>query len=213
MSFDIVQTDELLATTRAVRKRLDFDKPVPRSVINECIALSQQAPTGGNSQGWRWVIVEDGVKRAALAEIYRKGAAGYLQAEGDKAREVGDQQTLRVFDSAVYLAENLEHAPLHVIPCLQGRPPENAPMVSVAAMMGSIFPAVWSFQLALRSRGLGSCLTSLHLIYEAEVATILDIPSDVLQVALLPVAYTKGTEFKRAKRPEPSTIIHWDSWG
>ena len=213
MNFDIVQTDELLATTRAVRKRLDFDKPVPRSVINECIALSQQAPTGGNSQGWRWVIVEDGVKRAALAEIYRKGAAGYLQAEGDKAREVGDQQTLRVFDSAVYLAENLEHAPLHIIPCLQGRPPENAPMVSVAAMMGSIFPAVWSFQLALRSRGLGSCLTSLHLIYEAEVATILDIPSDVLQVALLPVAYTKGTEFKRAKRPEPSTIIHWDSWG
>ena len=213
MNFDIVQTDELLATTRAVRKRLDFDKPVPRSVINECIALSQQAPTGGNSQGWRWVIVEDGVKRAALAEIYRKGAAGYLQAEGDKAREVGDKQTLRVFDSAVYLAENLEHAPLHVIPCLQGRPPENAPMVSVAAMMGSIFPAVWSFQLALRSRGLGSCLTSLHLIYEAEVATILDIPSDVLQVALLPVAYTKGTEFKRAKRPEPSTIIHWDSWG
>ena len=213
MNFDIVQTDELLATTRAVRKRLDFDKPVPRSVINECIALSQQAPTGGNSQGWRWVIVEDGVKRAALAEIYRKGAAGYLQAEGDKAREVGDQQTLRVFDSAVYLAENLEHAPLHIIPCLQGRPPENAPMVSVAAMMGSIFPAVWSFQLALRSRGLGSCLTSLHLIYEAEVATILDIPSDVLQVALLPVAYTKGSEFKRAKRPEPSTIIHWDSWG
>jgi len=213
MNFDIVQTDELLATTRAVRKRLDFDKPVPRSVINECIALSQQAPTGGNSQGWRWVIVEDGVKRAALAEIYRKGAAGYLQAEGDKAREVGDQQTLRVFDSAVYLAENLEHAPLHIIPCLQGRPPENAPMVSVAAMMGSIFPAVWSFQLALRSRGLGSCLTSLHLIYEAEVATILDIPSDVLQVALLPVAYTKGTEFKRAKRPEPSTILHWDSWG
>ena len=204
---------KLLATTRAVRKRLDFDKPVPRSVINECIALSQQAPTGGNSQGWRWVIVEDGVKRAALAELYRKGAAGYLQAEGDKAREVGDQQTLRVFDSAVYLAENLEHAPLHIIPCLQGRPPENAPMVSVAAMMGSIFPAVWSFQLALRSRGLGSCLTSLHLIYEAEVATILDIPSDVLQVALLPVAYTKGTEFKRAKRPEPSTIIHWDSWG
>ena len=213
MNFDIVQTDELLATTRAVRKRLDFDKPVPRSVINECIALSQQAPTGGNSQGWRWVIVEDGGKRAALAEIYRKGAAGYLQAEGDKAREVGDQQTLRVFDSAVYLAENLEHAPLHVIPCLRGRPPENAPMVSVAAMMGSIFPAVWSFQLALRSRGLGSCLTSLHLIYEAEVATILDIPSDVLQVALMPVAYTKGTEFKRAKRPEPSTIIHWDSWG
>ena len=88
MNFDIVQTDELLATTKAVRKRLDFDRPVPRAVINECIALSQQAPTGGNSQGWRWVIVEDEDKRATLAEIYRKGAAGYLQAEGDKAREL-----------------------------------------------------------------------------------------------------------------------------
>jgi len=212
MNFDISQTDELLATTRAVRKRLDFDKHVPRAIISECIALSQQAPTGGNSQGWRWLVVEDADKRAALAELYRKGAAGYLQAEGDKARDVGDQQTLRVFDSAVYLAENLQHAPLHVIPCLQGRPPEDAPMVSVAAMMGSIFPAVWSFQLALRARGLGSCLTSLHLMHEKEAATLLGIPSDVLQVALLPVAYTKGIEFKRAQRPDPSTIVHWDSW-
>ena len=212
MNFDISQTDELLATTRAVRKSLDFDKHVPRANISECIALSQQAPTGGNSQGWRWLVVEDADKRAALAELYRKGAAGYLQAEGDKAREAGDQQTLRVFDSAVYLAENLQHAPLHVIPCLQGRPPEDAPMVSVAAMMGSIFPAVWSFQLALRARGLGSCLTSLHLMYEKEAATLLGIPYDVLQVALLPVAYTKGSDFKRAKRPDSSTIVHWDSW-
>ena len=212
MNFDIVQTDELLATTRAVRKRLDFDRAVPREIINDCISLSQQAPTGGNSQGWRWVLVEDREKRSALAEFYRKAAAGYLRTEGDKAREVGDRQTLRVFDSAHYLAENLQHVPLHVIPCLLGRPSENAPMVSVAAMMGSIFPAVWSFQLALRSRGLGSCLTSLHLLYEKEVATLLGIPSDVLQVALLPVAYTKGLEFKRAKRPDPSNIVHWDSW-
>ena len=212
MKFDIAQTDELLATTRAVRKRLDFGRPVPRAIINDCIALSQQAPTGGNSQGWRWVVVEDRERRASLAELYRKAAAAYLEAEGNKAREAGDKQTLRVFDSALYLAENLQHAPLHVIPCLLGRPSEDAPIVSVAAMMGSIFPAVWSFQLALRSRGLGSCLTSLHLMYEKEAAALLGIPSDVIQVALLPVAYTKGIEFKRANRPDPSSIVHWDSW-
>ena len=213
MNFDLAQTDELLGTTRAVRKRLDFNRPVPRALINDCIALSQQAPTGGNSQGWRWIVVEDKNKRYSLAEIYRKAAGGYLKAEGAKAEKAGDQQNLRVFHSALYLAENLELAPLHVIPCLMGRPEEGTPIVSVAAMMGSIFPAVWSFQLALRARGLGSCLTSLHLMFEQEAAALLDIPDNVMQVALLPVAYTKGTDFKRAERPDPSTIIHWDSWG
>ena len=213
MNFDLAQTDELLGTTRAVRKRLDFNRPVPRALVNDCIALSQQAPTGGNSQGWRWIVVEDKNKRYSLAEIYRKAAGGYLKAEGAKAEKAGDQQTLRVFHSALYLAENLEHAPLHVIPCLMGRPEEGTPIVNVAAMMGSIFPAVWSFQLALRARGLGSCLTSLHLMFEKEAAALLDIPDNVMQVALLPVAYTKGTDFKRAERPDPSTIIHWDSWG
>lgn len=212
MEFDIPQTDELLATTRAVRKRLDFDRPVPKGVIEECISLSQQAPTGTNSQGWRWLIVEDADKRAALADIYRKMANIYLEEEGRKALESGDVQTGRVLESAIFLAENLQHAPLHVIPCLQGRPPEGTPLMGIAAMMGSIFPAVWSFQLALRARGLGSCMTSLHLAHEKEAAELLGIPDDVLQVALLPVGYTKGTDFKRAIRPAASTIMHWDKW-
>lgn len=212
MEFNLEQTDELLATTRAVRKRLDFDRPVPRSIVEECIGLSQQAPTGTNSQGWRWMIVEDADKRAALADIYRKMANIYLAEEAKQADASGDAQTKRVLDSAVFLAENLQHAPMHVIPCLQGRPPEGTPLMGIAAMMGSIFPAVWSFQLALRARGLGSCMTSLHLMHEKEAADLLGIPDDVLQVALLPVGYTKGTDFKRAARPDPSTIIHWDQW-
>ena len=212
MEFDLKQTDELLGTTRSVRRRLDFDKKVPRKIIEECIGISQQAPTGTNSQSWRWVIVEDPKKKAVLAEIYRKMGDIYLAEEGRKAKESGDPQTMRVLDSAVYLAENLQHAPVHVIPCLQGRPPEGAPTMAMAAIMASIFPAVWSFQLALRARGLGSCLTSLHLGHEKEAADLLGIPDDVMQVALLPVAYTKGTDFKRAKRPEPSTIIHWNQW-
>ncbi len=213
MEFDLAMTDELLSTTRAVRKRLDFDKPVPRSIIEECIDLSQQAPTGTNAQSWRWIIVEDAAKRERLAEIYRMAAGDYLAAQTNMAETSGDKQTGRVIDSAKFLADNLQHAPIHVIPCLQGKPPEGTPVAGIAAMMGSIFPAVWSFQLALRARGLGSCLTSLHLFNGHLAAELLGIPDDVLQIALLPVAYTKGTDFKRAKRPDPSTIMHWDSWG
>lgn len=192
---------------------MDFEKPVPREIIEECIGLSQQAPTGGNSQRWRWLIVEDQEKKAALADLYRKMANIYLPEEGRKAEEAGNRQTMRVFESAVYLAENLQHAPLHVIPCLEGRPPEGSPVMAISAMLGSVYPAVWSFQLALRARGLGSCLTSLHLAHEKEAAELLGIPEHVMQVALLPVGYTKGTDFKRAARPDPSTIMRWDSWG
>ena len=212
MEFDLSQTDELLATTRAVRKRMDFDRPVPKEIIEECIGLSQQAPTGGNSQGWRWLVVEDAEKKAALAEIYRKMGNVYLEQESENAKERGDKQSMRVFESASYLSENLQNAPLLVIPCLEGRPPEGTPLVGIASMLGSVFPAVWSFQLALRARGLGSCFTSLHLAHEAEAAEVLGIPEHVMQVALLPVGYTKGTDFKRASRPDPSTIIHWDQW-
>ena len=212
MDFDLAMTDELLSTTRAVRKRLDFEKPVPRSIVEECISLSQQAPTGTNSQSWRWIVVEDADKRAKLADLYRVAAVDYLSGEAKNAEASGDKQTGRVVDSAVFLSENLQHAPLHVIPCMQGRPPEGAPIMAVAAMLGSIFPAVWSFQLALRSRGLGSCLTSLHLACEKQAAELLGIPDDVMQIALLPVAYTKGTEFKKAARPPALTIMHWDSW-
>lgn len=212
MKFDLAMTDELLATTRAVRKRLDLNRPVPRSVIEQCLELAVQAPTGSNSQSWRWVVVDDADKRRALADIYRKGADAYLSQAGAAAAERGDKQTQRVFDSAVYLAEHLHEVPVHVIPCVQGRPPENVPPALLAGLFGSIFPAVWSFQLALRARGLGSALTTLHLLHEQEAAKLLGIPDDVMQVALLPVAYTIGTDFKRAERPPVSTITHWNAW-
>ena len=212
MEFDLAMTDELLATTRAVRKRLDLNRPVPRSVIEQCLELAVQAPTGSNSQSWRWVVVDDADKRRALADIYRKGADAYLSQAGAAAAERGDKQTQRVFDSAVYLAEHLHEVPVHVIPCVQGRPPENVPPALLAGLFGSIFPAVWSFQLALRARGLGSALTTLHLLHEQEAAKLLGIPDDVMQVALLPVAYTIGTDFKRAERPPVSTITHWNAW-
>jgi nitroreductase len=212
MLFDLEQTDRLLSTTRAVRWRLDLEKPVERDVLLDCIRLSQQAPTGSNSQGWRWLIVTDAQKRQALAELYRKSGADYLAQGAEQAKASGHAQTGRVLDSATYLADNLERVPVHVIPCLKGRLPAGTPSGMVAGYWGSIFPAVWSFQLALRSRGLGSVITTLHLTAEAEAANLLGIPDDVTQCALLPVAYTVGDEFKPAERTAPENITYWDAW-
>ena len=212
MEFDLSITDELLATTRAVRKRLDLNKPVPREIINECLELAVQAPTGSNSQGWRWVVVDDPDKKKALAELYAKAGGGYLSAAGEEAKKSGDGQQTRVFSSAQYLLEHLHEVPVHVIPCIQGRPGGDVPAAMSAGLYGSIFPAVWSFQLALRARGLGSTLTTLHLAFEQEAAELLGIPDDMHQVALLPVGYTVGTDFKRATRPPVSTITHWNEW-
>jgi nitroreductase len=212
MKFDLAMTDELLATTRAVRKRLDLDRKVPREVIMECLELAVQAPTGSNSQGWRWMIVEDAKKKQALADLYRKGGEAYLSAAGEQAKQAGNVQTQRVYDSAMYLIDILHKVPMHVIPCLEGRPPAGTPATMLAGYYGSIFPAVWSFQLAARARGLGTVLTTLHLIHEKEAAAILGIPDHIQQVALLPIAYTKGTDFKRATRPPVSNITHWNTW-
>jgi nitroreductase len=214
MQFDLAMTDALLSTTRAVRKRLDLDRPVPREVILECIALSQQAPTASNSQGWRWLIVDEPAKREALGEIYCAAAAGYLSAAAATAAASGpsEGQTGRVMSSALWLAENMARVPVLAIPCIEGYFPEGAPHAMQASQYGSIYPAVWSFQLALRARGLGSTLTTLHLLKEREVAELLDIPDGIQQVAMLPVGYTKGTDFKRAERPVAEIITHWNSW-
>lgn len=212
MDFDLSQTDELLSTTRAVRKRLDLSRPVSRELINECLELAVQAPTGGNSQGWCWLVVDDADKRQALADLYRKGAEGYLTEAGKQADESGDKQTQRVFSSATYLMDHLHEAPVHLIPCIHGRPKGPVPATALSGLYGSIYPAIWSFQLAARSRGLGTALTTLHLTCEQEAQDLLGIPEDVQQVALLPVAYTIGTDFKRAKRPPVADITHWNTW-
>lgn len=208
--FDLETVDHLLSTTRAVRKRLDFDRDVPDDVLLECIRLSQQAPTGSNMQNWRWIVVRDADTRKQLAELYRAAGGAYLAAAAETASE---GQVKRVMSSANYLAEHLDEVPVHVIPCAKGRLTPDNSVGDWSGMMGSIYPAIWSFQLALRSRGLGSCLTTLHLGKEAEAAEVLGIPEGVMQVALLPVAYTKGTDFKPAERPPVERIVHIDRWG
>ena len=209
MALDQQVCDELLNTTRSVRKRLDLTKPVPREVIDECLQLAVQAPTGSNTQGWRWIVIDDSDTRAALAALYRRSAEGYLSAASEQASSGADAQTQRVFSSAMYLMEHLHEVPVHLIPCIQGNPPNG---LAGAGFYASIYPAVWSFQLALRARGLGSCLTTLHLAHADEAAALLGIPEGITQTALLPVAYTVGTDFKLAKRSPVSEITHWNSW-
>ena len=212
MSFDLETTDRLLTTTRAVRKRLDLTRPVPPEVVLDCIRLSQQAPTGSNSQGWRWMVVTDPDKRLALSELYRKAGAEYLSQGKKQAEASGHAQTARVLDSANYLLEHLHEVPVHVIPCLKGKLPDGVPSAMAAGFFGSVFPAVWSFQLALRSRGLGTVITTLHLSFADEAAELLEIPSDTTQCALLPVAYTVGDDFKQAERRPPEHITYWNTW-
>lgn len=209
--------DELLTTTRAVRKNLDLGRPVERSVLEECLAVAQQSPTGSNMQGWAFVVVTDAAKKKALADLYRQAMALYrtlpiaapnLTFE-DPARNALQQ---RITSSAEHLAEHLHEVPVHVIPCIRGRL-ENGPTVMAASAYGSIIPAAWSFMLAARARGLGTCWTTLHLFHEEEAARILGIPyAEVTQVALIPVAYATKTTFKPGAREPLASMVHWEAW-
>ena len=217
MSLLPLSPDELLTTTRAVRKRLDFDRPVERSVIEECLQIAIQAPTGSNLQRWHFVVVTDQAKRRAIAELYRKSWATYLTSPtaatnlrfDDPTRDKVQQ---RVGDSAQYLADHLERAPVFLVPCFVGRI-DGQPSSAQAGTWGSILPAVWSFMLAARARGLGTVLTTMCLRYEREVAAILGIPYEQFtQAALVPVAYTRSTDFKPAHREPLASVVHWESW-
>jgi nitroreductase len=213
-----LSVDALLTTTRSVRKRLDLSRSVEPEVIRECLELALQAPTGSYSQGWHFVVVTDPRQRQALATLYRKGAAQYIEqmAPVFQQRMASSEQeatTLaRVIDSARYLIEHLHDVPVHVIPCIQGRT-DHLPVIAQSGLWGSILPAAWSFMLAARSRGLGRSLTSFHLYFEQEAAEVIGIPyQEVMQAALIPVAYTLGTEFKPAARKPLESVLHWDRW-
>ena len=212
MDFDLNQVDRLLSTTRAVRRRLDLEREVPDDILLECLRLAVQAPTGSNRQGWRWLVVRDPGKKEALAELYNRGGRDYL-ADAATTVEAGSQ-TGRVMDSATYLADHLAEVPVLVIPMIIGRVDDGADdgVISPASLFGSIIPATWSFQLALRSRGLGSCYTTLHLAHEAEAAELLGIPGHITQAGMLPVAYTRGTDFKPAVRPPVEDITFLDTY-
>jgi nitroreductase len=214
--------DELLSTTRAVRKRLDFERDVPMSAIKECMDLAVQAPSGSNAQGWQFVFVTDQAKRQKIGEYYREAFSHYrhmpfaihkLHSDSADASLANSQE--RSASSADYLADNMGKAPVLMIPCIAGRidNAEGANASAQAGSMGSIIPAAWSFMLAARARGIGTAWTTLHLAHEQAVAELLGIPYESFtQVALIPIAYTKGTDFKPAYRPPVESVMHIDQW-
>ncbi len=210
-------TDHLLTTTRSVRKRLDLERPVEPEIIERCLEIATQAPSGSNQQGWQFMIVTDAEKRAAIGELYRKSFMDYARAVSQAPADIRQhkpdpEQQQRVGASAMYLAKNMGKVPVLLIPCIEGRF-ENQSSAMVAGIYGSILPAAWSLMLALRARGLGSAWTTLHLVYEKESAEILGIPSHITQAALLPVAYFTGEDFKPAERIPATEITHWNGWG
>lgn len=206
---------ELLSTTRAVRKRLDLTRPVARELIRDCLELATQAPTGRNRQRWHFVVVTDAGQRRALAELFRQGltvGSAAIPEEDVRRSQVKPGSMERVFDGLAYLAAHLQDVPVLVIPCISGRT-EGAGLVEQAGTWGSILPAVWSFMLAARSHGLGTCWTTPHLHHEREAAAILGIPYErVMQVALIPVAHTLGTDFRPGPRVSIDEVAHWDRW-
>ncbi len=203
---DLDTVDHLLSTTRAVRKRLDLTRPVPPEVIVECLRLAIQAPTGSNAQRWRWLVVTDPATRAAIAELYRNPLRAPQPPSASREPDVEPTaEQRRVADSARYLSEHLEEVPVLVVPCT-----EDAG--GAAGWAPSIYPAVWSFQLALRSRGLGSCMTTVHLFRKEEAAELLGVPDGFVQACLVPVAYYTGDDFRPAVRRPVEEITYWNRW-
>ena len=213
-----LSADDVLTTTRAVRKRLDFDRAVERDVVMECLDIALQAPSGSNRQGWQWVFVTDDDAKLELRDIYKENFDAYRDApkptfdDGDPRADRMD----KVVDSATYLAENFHRAPVLMIPCLAGKPEGGPTGTGVSASFwGSLLPAVWSFMLALRERGMGSAWTTLHLLDGGaeRAAELLGIPfDDYSQAGLFPIAYTRGTDFRPASRLPAEDLAHWDRW-
>jgi nitroreductase len=206
--------DQLLTTTRSVRKRLDFERPVPLELVRECLDIALQAPSGSNRQTWHWVVVTDAEHRKAIGEFYRLAVADYLTGSGFAGRLFADDPTrapvqARVGDSVAYLGEHMGAAPVLVIPGLQV---PDLPVGNQAGLWGSILPAAWSYMLAARARGLGTAWTTLHLRYETEISELLGIPADVRQAVLIPTAFSIGTDFRPAARQPLDEVLHVDRW-
>lgn len=206
--------DELLTTTRSVRKRLDLDRPVPIELVRECLEVALQAPTGGNSQGWHWLVITDPDLRRQIGEYYRQSFTSYKSSSSYAGRARGSEQRQavqgRVATSAEWLADRMGDVPVHVIGCITAA--AELPATNQAGLWGSLLPAAWSFQLAARARGLGTAWTTLHLAYEKEIAELLGLPPEVRQGVLLPTAFYTGETFRPAAREPLDDVLHLDRW-
>jgi nitroreductase len=210
VSFDLAEADRLLTTTKSVRRRLDFDRPVETEVVVDCLRLAVHAPNASNHQDWRWIVVTDADLRRQIGDDYRRVVVPPVEAQRSLKIAEGDDAEVRILDATLYLAERMGEVPVMVIPCLEFEPGPALPFVWTASMLASIYPAVWSFQLALRSRGLGSVLTTAHLLDDSLAGKLLEIPDGYTQTCLIPVAYTVGTDFRPAARRPVAEVIGWN---
>lgn len=205
--------EELLTTTRSVRKRLDLERPVSREVVEECLRIAFQAPNGSNTQTWGWVLVDDPALKVKMAEIYRQGlvdhqASPYARPAGAPRSPAAE----RISSSVQHLMDHMHEVPVLLVPTIGGRL-EGAGTFGQASIWGSILPGVWNFMLALRTRGMGSAWTTLHLHREEEMADLLGIPyQKVTQAGMFPIAYTLGDKFHPADRSNSEQSIHWNGW-
>ncbi len=224
MDLDLASVDHVLTTTRSVRRRLDFEREVPLDLIEEALEIALQAPTGANTQTWRFMVVTDSDKKTRIADYYRQAAGAYVEGRTALSKtgvtmmreyetdDLRQQQRAALMKSGGYLMQHLQRAPVMVIPCIEGRF-EHEDVFTQASMWGSILPATWSLMLALRSRRLASAWTTLHLQYEKEIAELLGIPPNYTQAALLPIAWLAGGDLKPAERLPVREVTFWDRWG
>jgi nitroreductase len=221
--FDLASIDRLLTTTKAVRQRLDLERPVPREVVLDCVRLGCYAPNASNAQEWRWVLVDEPAQRARVAEVYRKVLVPRVSQMLEAKLAVGDEAGSKISRSILYLADHLHEVPVLVIPCydvaaalsryntlIADPGPYGLSTQMDSGMFASVIPAVWSFQLALRSRGLGSTLTTAHQLDQPAMAKVLGLPDSWFQVALIPVAYTRGDDFVPSPRRPVEEVVYWN---
>ena len=198
---DTPSVDEVLTTTRSVRRRIDFERPVEPEVIEDCIRIATQAPTGVNAESWRFLVLTDPQRKAQIAELYNSALSTYVEARGFEVRPA--QRAL---------ADRIHEMPALILVCSEGRPLSESVAMQVA-FYGSVLPAAWSLMLALRARGLGSTWTTLHLLHEREAAAAFGIPDGVTQTVLLPVGYTRDAVLRPAARKGPAEVTFWNHWG
>jgi len=192
-----------------VRKRLDLHRPVPMSLVVECIEIARQAPSGSNRQGWHWLVVTDPVKRRFVGDIYRARVGEYLSNGRPQADTEQERRRRRIVDSVAWLGEHMGEVPVLAIACIRAK---DLPAENQAGLWGSVLPAAWSYALAARARGLGTAWTTLHLGSEREIGDYFGLPPDIRQGVLLPTAYYLGDSFRPAPRGPLDQVLHIDGW-